>query len=100
MRQSANSCCGFPVKQRSLGKKGMLDLQFSWTTLAKRSGCQRAVVLILARTWRTPRDVMSETIGQSAAAESPVGKVFAERFQVARVLKQGNGIETLLGRDL
>jgi two-component system sensor kinase len=33
-------------------------------------------------------------------AEPPSGKVFGGRYQVLRVLKQGNGIETLLGNDL
>jgi len=33
-------------------------------------------------------------------SEPTTGKVFAGRFQVQRVLKQGSGIETLLGTDL
>jgi PAS domain S-box-containing protein len=36
----------------------------------------------------------------SALTELAAGKVFAGRYRVLRALKQGNGIETLLGTDL
>src|SRR5271155_6154185 len=36
----------------------------------------------------------------SALAEPAAGRVFAGRYRVLRALKQGNGIETLLGTDL